>query len=145
MLHNVIVGVRGRVTSGAYREGDYKVNFFRIVKTIFFNWTKTIISTWIQLILSLNQNNFVIINRSLGTKNDFKKWLYLIYSRRKFFFQKPMLKKKTVGLHSSGYGKSILILIDYHWRSWGLDWLVWNRQHFYSRRGHNSVSFWYCK
>ena len=35
MLHNVIVGVRGRVTSGAYREGDYKVKFFRIVKTIF--------------------------------------------------------------------------------------------------------------
>merc|ERR1711976_513677 len=25
MLHNVIVGVRGRVTSGAYREGDYKI------------------------------------------------------------------------------------------------------------------------
>merc|ERR1712223_1000630 len=25
MLHNVIVGVRGRVTSGSYREGDYKI------------------------------------------------------------------------------------------------------------------------
>merc|ERR1712088_70884 len=25
MLHNVIVGTRGRVTSGSYREGDYKI------------------------------------------------------------------------------------------------------------------------
>ena len=37
MLHNVIVGVRGRVTSGAYREGDYKVRFIGIVDTLIFN------------------------------------------------------------------------------------------------------------
>ena len=34
-------------------------------------------------------------------------------------------KNRVVALcGTSGCGKSILILVDYHWRSWGLDWLV---------------------